>query len=348
MLKKQTFFTLIGLLILLSLVLPRGIYAQVVPDSINEYAFNSSPNGGVFRVDDNEALDVTGDFTIEAWVYINEDETSSRFIIDRADEWQFYIISASVRFDLQETADLITSGVLSLNEWHHVAVIRKGDRTSIYADGVKTASGNLAMSSGITPCVVGGQDSWFSIARTSLIDEVKFSKAAIYDTAGFTPSATAPLGTDENTVFYFQFEDSTELPPLDDGPLTLATSDGQTDGTNLIEAGNYVAVPAGLPLNPGTAITEEHNMVRTFFLEQNYPNPFNPTTLIKYHIPNFEFVTLEVYNALGQRVTLLINKRMNAGSHEVQYNASDLPSGIYFYRIQAGEFSQVKKMVLLR
>ncbi|MEN8192884.1 MAG: LamG domain-containing protein, partial [Bacteroidota bacterium] len=234
------------LTIILGILISTQIYAQVA----NNYAFSSSPNGGVFRVDDNEALDVTGDFTVEAWVYIDEDNASSRFIVDRADVWQFYITSSSVRFDLQATADLISTGVLSLNKWHHVAVVREGTDTKIFADGEKKASNTvLAMSAGTTPCVVGGQDSWFSGATTSLIDEVKFSNAAIYDTSGFTPSTTAPLGTDANTVFYFQFEDNTELPSLDDGPLSLATSNGQTDGTNLLEAGNYVDVPAGLPLS---------------------------------------------------------------------------------------------------
>jgi hypothetical protein len=230
------------------------------PDDDNEYAFISSPNGGVFRVDDNAALDVTGDFTVEAWVYINEDIASSRFIADRDLVWQFYIISASVRFDLQNTADLITTGVLSLNEWHHVAVIREGTDTKIYADGEKKASSTiLAMSAGTTPVVIGGQDSWFSGARTSIIDEVKFSNAAIYDTSGFTPSTEAPLGFDANTVFYFQFEDTTEIPPLDNGPLSLSISNGQTDGTNLFEAGNYVDAPAGLPLHPDTSIIFSDN-----------------------------------------------------------------------------------------
>jgi len=105
------------------------------------------------------------------------------------------------------------------------------------------------MTEGTTPVVIGGQDGWFSGSPTSIIDEVKFSNAAIYDTSGFTPTPFAPLGSDANTVFYFQFEDNTALPPLDHGPLGLATSNGQTDGTNLVEAGNYVAAPEGLPLN---------------------------------------------------------------------------------------------------
>jgi hypothetical protein len=86
----------------------------------------------------------------------------------------------------------------------------------------------------------------------------------------------------------------------------------------------------------------------TFALLQNYPNPFNPSTKITFTLPKPEHSTLAVYNTLGQRVATLLNTKMTAGSHDVTFDASALPSGIYFYRIQAGEFSQVRKMMLLR
>jgi hypothetical protein len=86
----------------------------------------------------------------------------------------------------------------------------------------------------------------------------------------------------------------------------------------------------------------------TFALLQNYPNPFNPNTKIKFTIVISGRVTLDIYNTLGQKVAILLDTKMNAGAHDVTFDASNLPSGIYFYRIQAGEFSQVKKMVLLR
>jgi hypothetical protein len=85
-----------------------------------------------------------------------------------------------------------------------------------------------------------------------------------------------------------------------------------------------------------------------YYLSQNYPNPFNPSTKISFTLPKPEHVTFAVYNTLGQKVATLLNRKINAGSHDVQFEASTLPSGIYFYRMQAGEFSQVRKMVLLR
>ena len=83
-------------------------------------------------------------------------------------------------------------------------------------------------------------------------------------------------------------------------------------------------------------------------LSQNYPNPFNQSTTIKFSIPEASNVTLKVFNTLGEEVSVLVNRIMEAGSHEINFNASQLHSGMYFYRLDAGTFSQVKKMTLLK
>ncbi len=85
-----------------------------------------------------------------------------------------------------------------------------------------------------------------------------------------------------------------------------------------------------------------------YTLFQNYPNPFNPTTTIKYEIPKEGLVTLKVYNILGKEVKTLVNEFENAGTYNVTFNASELTSGVYFYRITSGNFSQVKKLILLK
>ena len=85
-----------------------------------------------------------------------------------------------------------------------------------------------------------------------------------------------------------------------------------------------------------------------FSLEQNYPNPFNPVTTIKYNLPVKNLVTLKIFNILGEEIKTLVNEIKEAGSHQVEFSANNLPSGIYFYRIKAGEFVSIKKMVLLK
>ncbi|MBU0472898.1 MAG: T9SS type A sorting domain-containing protein [Bacteroidetes bacterium] len=90
------------------------------------------------------------------------------------------------------------------------------------------------------------------------------------------------------------------------------------------------------------------NIPVEFSLEQNYPNPFNPSTLIRFSIPEVSKVTLSVYNLLGQKVASLVNKNMNAGNHEINFNANGLSTGIYFYTINAGNFQSTRKMMLIK
>jgi hypothetical protein len=85
-----------------------------------------------------------------------------------------------------------------------------------------------------------------------------------------------------------------------------------------------------------------------FILRQNYPNPFNPSTVISYRLPVIGFVTLKVYDILGRVVATLVNEEKPAGEYEVEFNRANLPSGIYFYQLKAGEFTETKKMILLK
>lgn len=85
-----------------------------------------------------------------------------------------------------------------------------------------------------------------------------------------------------------------------------------------------------------------------FFLNQNYPNPFNPSTTIKYSIPKKSFISLKVYDILGKEITSLINEVKSPGNYTVEYNAGNLPSGIYFYKIAADGYTAAKKMVIIK
>ncbi|MCS7052091.1 MAG: T9SS type A sorting domain-containing protein, partial [Ignavibacterium sp.] len=92
-------------------------------------------------------------------------------------------------------------------------------------------------------------------------------------------------------------------------------------------------------------------MLDKFTLEQNYPNPFNPTTIISYQIPKSSNVTLKLYDILGNEVATLVNEYKEAGRYEYELKIGqniNLSSGIYFYKLQAGEFSQIKKMILAK
>ena len=99
----------------------------------------------------------------------------------------------------------------------------------------------------------------------------------------------------------------------------------------------------------GVGVDELKNLIPTdYSLSQNYPNPFNPSTTINFGLPNASSVSLKVYNILGEEVANLVNKVMPAGYHTVVFDASKLASGLYIYRIEAGSFVQVKKMMMLK
>lgn len=91
-----------------------------------------------------------------------------------------------------------------------------------------------------------------------------------------------------------------------------------------------------------------NSFVENFKLSQNYPNPFNPTTNIEFDIPKSSFVKMIVYNSLGKEVATLVNEKLSAGSYVADWNGSGYPSGVYFYRIQAGNLNETKKMILLK
>ena len=94
--------------------------------------------------------------------------------------------------------------------------------------------------------------------------------------------------------------------------------------------------------------TEEENTPTVFRLKKNYPNPFNPVTIIEYELPKYSEVKIEVFDILGRTVATLIDERKSAGFHSVLFNASHLSSGTYFYRINAGDFVQIKSMMLIK
>lgn len=103
------------------------------------------------------------------------------------------------------------------------------------------------------------------------------------------------------------------------------------------------------------AETVEIELPSVYSLEQNYPNPFNPSTKIKYHIPYDGRVTIKIFDILGNEVMTLLDEEKAAGSYELEFNASNLPSNVYFYRMQstpvggqAGNFSDVKKMIMIK
>lgn len=145
-----------------------------------------------------------------------------------------------------------------------------------------------------------------------------------------------------------------------------STADLQDDDPNFfVEAGNTFESISGImyfsfgnyKLNPrqesdfvgfATSVEENGTVPTVFNLDQNYPNPFNPTTIISYSLPEAASVSLKVFDVLGREVQTLVNDVKNAGTYTVEFNANNLPSGVYIYRIETPNYSSVKKMLLIK
>jgi len=127
---------------------------------------------------------------------------------------------------------------------------------------------------------------------------------------------------------------------LDDGSIPISNPDGFSRVIDMNNVSIYYRTTG--------ILDDENSALDNFILYQNFPNPFNPTTTIKIQISEANFVTLKVYDALGNNITTLINEEKAMGEYEAEFDATGLPSGIYFYQLKAGQYSETKKMILLK
>ena len=166
--------------------------------------------------------------------------------------------------------------------------------------------------------------------------------SATIDSAAFTVSRssfTIPAGSSDTIKVSFRPTQARAY----SGTLTLANNSPSSPVTV------YLSGTGDFP----NSVAGNEGFPTTYALDQNFPNPFNPTTVVSYAVPAASFVTLKVYNALGQEVATLVNELKNAGRHSVTFNAVDdrgatLPTGLYFYRMKAGNFVSTQKMILLK
>lgn len=138
-------------------------------------------------------------------------------------------------------------------------------------------------------------------------------------------------------------------PPLNYSRKNLCAA---VSGASIYAIGGFnddgEVVPFVESLSNSVTGVEESELPAEYRLEQNYPNPFNPATKIKFAIPAGEFVRIIIYDILGNEITTLVNEIKQPGTYEVEFDGSALPSGIYYYRIYSGQFSDTKKMVLIK
>jgi hypothetical protein len=133
------------------------------------------------------------------------------------------------------------------------------------------------------------------------------------------------------------------------GSVWVSLGGTMTGNTMFLATSQIYSAFAFTGTSSGTvSVTDGQVIPAEFQLEQNYPNPFNPSTTMRYGLPNRSHVQMAIFNTLGQQVALLVQGEQEAGYHEVRFDASGLSSGVYFYRLHAGDFVQTRKLLLIR
>lgn len=200
----------------------------------------------------------------------------------------------------------------------------------------------------VTTNLLGPTNIWFDDNDDLLVIDYNGTAVKRYDTTGnYVSDFITGLGNAEGVDFF------------PNGNILIGN--GATSSVKMFDSnGNYIEdlIPSGSGglMTPNAVVIRETNTVSVqdettindFELSQNYPNPFNPTTNINFKISNRGFVYLKVFNILGNTVATLINEELSAGEHEVKFDATGLPSGIYFYQLKAGNNTETNKMILMK
>ena len=260
-------------------------------------------------------------------------------------------------------------------------VFAVGDENGYRPIVMKSSTAGVATGQAtIVSCISGNANTGSSVFTDGLIDkvsEVRYYKARYTylintppDTMGFDsfrPSYEAgdgiAAGNSDIRVAY-SLDDRATWTTLHDNYPDVTVLQGypkyymsDTMATAIILKKDvnsvYIALArlTGTTTNSLTGTTDvklETAKAHTFLMEQNYPNPFNPSTSIRYNIPENSFVTLKVYNTLGKEVAVLANEYKTAGYYQATFGGSELPSGIYFYTLNSGKFSETRKMILMK
>ena len=165
-------------------------------------------------------------------------------------------------------------------------------------------------------------------------------------------------GTDTSGIF-FSTDDGETWKQINSGLTNLHMETLSIDDDGFIFVGTQQGIFKSTNSTLTSVYESKNSLLINFSLQQNYPNPFNPITTIRYSIPaetgysaeggqSLQYVTLKVYDLLGREITTLVNEEKSPGNYEVKFDGTNLPSGVYFYRLQAGLFSQTKKFTLIK
>jgi len=307
---------------------------------------------------DDVSLSPTDAVTVAAWVKINSNGSTSSIARKGASNTPAYSLnresSNNFKFyvHLGSWLDSYSSTtVTNVGEWYHVAGVYNGSEIMIYVNGVLESAGSTSGSISTTTdnFYIGGDldtPGWGEFFNGSVEELSVWSKALteaqIQTVMNDSLSSAYYQTSDSGLVAYWKFDVLEDLG---------VNSDGMDDVRDLSVNGNHIDLEGDTFIEPGGPAGVElisNELPTECNLNQNYPNPFNPSTTVKFSIPEATFVSLKIFNSLGEEVETLVAEELGVGNYKYDWNAINLPSGIYFYKLQAENFVETKKMILLK
>jgi hypothetical protein len=298
-------------------------------DGVDDYV--SLGNSIVFNVDTAVTYeawirpDSTSAFIFNKWVNFQEDKQMAY----SGDKVTFYM------HNVFSGVSLVSSSSISKHQYTHVAATYDGSTAILYINGVFDTSKSVGFpvsNSGGVLYLAHNPDRFDNqSAFMGVIDEFRIWNTARTESEIQSTMNQSLTGNEPGLIGYWKF---------DEGQGTI-TADATSNGNN--------GTISGAVWIPGISSTENENDIPdSYSILQNFPNPFNPATSIRYSVPELTKVSLRVYDVLGNEIATLVNEEKERGVYTVNFDASQLASGMYLYRLQAGSFVETKKMILLR
>jgi hypothetical protein len=267
-------------------------------------------------------------FTFETWIKHPAGSFSGNEIIigrkaanSKLSIWLGFGPTTNINFSVRSTTGesrTVTGPSLYDDNWHHIAAVKDGslNQLRIYVDGALSNTAAASYTSGFDSPNTALSIGWRNITGDESFFEGLIDEVAVY-----------------NSV-------------LDETSITQHYNNGlQNKGYCQIASGSMAAAPDHVSYTQQVA---SENQPTEYKLFQNYPNPFNPSTRIKFAVPASSLVLVQIFNQLGEIISQPVNNYYEPGIYETEVDMSNYSSGIYFYRINAGAFNTVKKMILIK
>ena len=336
----------------------------------NGFALQFDGTDDFLNCGNGNSLQITGNkITLEAWINVNEFKSQpfagSVIVKDQGSNSSGYMIRCGgngvINFNIgngswHEINTPVNS--VQLNNWHHVATTYDGTSMKIYVDGELAAQMNSAFTIGNannSNLLIGDSPGFPGRVFNGKIDEVRIwnvarTQSEIQTTMNTILTSEYYSTADSGLVGYWRLDEGAGQTATD---LSFFSNTATLGSTPTPDAKDPAWVSANILIVNVDEGNNNNFIPNEFSLSQNYPNPFNPTTKIKFTIPSIGTrdrvsVQLIVYDVLGNKVATLVDEEKPSGSYSVDFNASVLSSGIYFYQLKADSFVETRKMILIK